>query len=157
TARNGNSRYLRCKLEDFTGAAECVMWPDDFVRFKDEVHEDRVCFVKGTVEKTREEPGLVLNRVLSIEQAQRELTKGLVLQLTLGVHGPEAVDGIARVLERTPGGCPVYLSVRDGAGKRGVLKLAENFRINPATVAVGELETLLGRGCVKFSGPVNGN
>src|SRR5262249_15064189 len=27
-ARNGNSRYVRCKLEDFTGAVECVMWPD---------------------------------------------------------------------------------------------------------------------------------
>src|SRR5262249_23305493 len=43
-ARNGNSRYVRCKLEDFTGAAECVMWPDDYVRFKDLIEEDRICF-----------------------------------------------------------------------------------------------------------------
>ena len=27
------------------------MWPDDYVRYKDEVVEDRVCFVKGTVER----------------------------------------------------------------------------------------------------------
>ena len=40
-ARNGNSRYARCKLEDFTGAVECVMWPDDFVRFKDEFVDDQ--------------------------------------------------------------------------------------------------------------------
>ena len=80
-ARNGNSRYVRCKLEDFTGAAECVMWPDDFVRYKDEVHEDRVCFVKGAVERNREEPGLVLTRILSIEQAQRELARGLYLKV----------------------------------------------------------------------------
>src|SRR5262249_49237175 len=49
-ARNGNTRYVRCKLEDFTGTAECVMWPEDYLRFKDEISEDRVCFVKATVE-----------------------------------------------------------------------------------------------------------
>ena len=43
--------YVRCKVEDFTGAVECVMWPDDFVRFKEEFREDRVCFVKGAVER----------------------------------------------------------------------------------------------------------
>src|SRR5262249_28655907 len=39
-ARNGNTRYARFKLEDFHGAAECVMWPDDYTRFKDHVKED---------------------------------------------------------------------------------------------------------------------
>ena len=51
------------------------MWPDDFVRYKDEFKEDRVCLVKATVERTREEPGLILTRVLSLEQAKVELTR----------------------------------------------------------------------------------
>ena len=97
-ARNGNSRYVRCKLEDLTGAVECVMWPDDFVRYKDEVQEDRVCFVRGTVERTREEPGLVLNRILSVEQAQRELARGLYLLIKLGVHGPQHVEALGPIL-----------------------------------------------------------
>src|SRR5262249_8162824 len=54
-ARNGNSRYVTFRLEDFSGSAKCVMWPDDLLRHKDEVAEDRVCFVKGTVDRTREE------------------------------------------------------------------------------------------------------
>src|SRR5262249_18467819 len=117
-ARNGNTRYLRCKLEDFTGVAECVMWPDDFARHKEEGAEDRVCFVKGTIERTREEPGLVLTRILSVEQAQRELTKGLVLYLNTPQHGEQHIDAIARILNRTPGACPVYLHLRDAAGRK---------------------------------------
>jgi len=156
-ARNGNSRYVRCKLEDLNAATECVMWPDDYVRYKDEIVEDRVCFVKGTVERTRDEPGLILTQILSIEQAQRELTKGLVLSLTLGRHGPETIDAIGRVLKRTPGPCPVYIQVRDGVGKRSVLRAGDIYRINPANVSTSELETILGSGCVKFSGPVNGS
>jgi DNA polymerase-3 subunit alpha len=156
-ARNGNTRYVRCKLEDLTGAAECVMWPDDYLRHKDDFVEDRVCFVRGTVDRTREEPGLILARILNVEQARRELTKGLVLLLRVGVHEPDVIDAIGRMLERARGSCPVFLSVRDGAGKRGLLKLGESYRINPATVPVADLETLLGQGAVKFSGPVNGH
>jgi DNA polymerase-3 subunit alpha len=155
-ARNGNTRYLRCKLEDLTGAVVCVMWPDDFSRYKEEVAEDRVCFVRGAVERTRDEPGLILSRVMSVEQAQRELTKGLVLSLSADVHGPEQVEAVARVLRRSSGACPVYLSVADTAGKRAMMKTDETYRVNPATLATGELETILGAGRVKFSGVANG-
>jgi DNA polymerase-3 subunit alpha len=156
-ARNGNSRYARFKLEDFTGSVECVLWPDDFVRYKDDVKEDLICFVRGTVERTREEPGLVVNRVLSVEQAERELTKGLVLRLNLSDHSPYHIEALARVLQRSPGGCPVFLNVFDAAGKRTLLKTGEEFRINPANLLTDELEVLLGQGSVKFSAATNGN
>jgi DNA polymerase-3 subunit alpha len=156
-ARNGNTRYARCRLEDLTGAAECVMWPDDYLRHKDDFIEDRVCFVRGSVDRTREEPGLILTRVMSVEQAQRELTKGLVLLLRLGVHEPEIINSIGRMLGQARGSCPVYLSIRDGTGKRAQLKLSESHGINPAHVPIADLELLLGKGAVKFSGPVNGH
>jgi DNA polymerase-3 subunit alpha len=156
-ARNGNSRYVRCRLEDFTGSVECVMWPDDFVRYKDDIQEDRICFVKAAVERTREEPGLILSRILSLDQAQRELTKGLVLTLSLGVHGPQAIDAVARILRRAPGPCPVYLALWDAAGRRSVLRTSDDFWINPGAFPIMELEALLGPGRVKFTGPANGN
>ncbi len=155
-ARNGNTRYLRCKLEDMTGSVVCVMWPDDFSRYKDEVAEDRVCFVRGNVERTRDEPGLILTRIMTVEQAQRELTKGLVLSFSMEAHGPEHIDAVARVLQRATGSCPVYLTVMDHAGKRAMLKTNESYRVNPATVTTSELETILGPGRVKFSGVANG-
>ena len=158
--RSGNSRYLRCKLEDFSGSAECVMWPDDFARHKDEVMEDRICFVRAAVDRTRDEPGLILSRILSVEQAQRELTKGLVLKISLGIHSPDLIDSLAGVLQRAAGSCPVYLNVQDPGGKRGLLRLGDEFRINPAVLPVDELEAMLGPGRVKFSGitgQANGN
>jgi DNA polymerase-3 subunit alpha len=150
-ARNGNSRYLRCKVEDLTGVVECVMWPDDFVRYQDEVKEDRVCFVRGVVERTREEPGLVLSRILSVEQAQRELARGLYILLKVGVHRPSHVDSLGPVLQKTPGGCPVFLTVRDPAGKDVVLKLDREYAINPSTYLQEELEAVVGTGGVKLA------
>jgi DNA polymerase-3 subunit alpha len=151
-ARNGNTRYVRCKMEDFTGAAECVMWPDDFQRYREEFVEDRVCLVRGTVERTREEPGLILTRVIGLEQAQAELTRWLRLSLGLGLHGPHHLERIAQILQRTPGSCPVYLDIRDASGNRCALKAGERFRVNPAQVPVEELEMILGPGRIEFCG-----
>jgi DNA polymerase-3 subunit alpha len=154
--RNGHSRYARCKLEDLEGAVECVMWPDDFVRYKDEFTEDRICFVKAQVERVREEPSLRLLHLLSIEQAKRELTRGLLISLPSGELSPGAMDGVGLILQRARGSCPVFLSVRDGTGKRAVLKLASDYNVNPATVSMAELESLLGSGRVGFTGLGNG-
>ncbi len=150
-ARNGNSRYMRCKLEDFTGAAECVMWPDDFVRYKDLVEEDRICVVKGFVERNREEPGLVLNRILTVEQAQQELARCLWLLFRLGRQRPHDVDRIATILRRTPGTCPVQLTVVDAAGKKAILRLGREFSVHAAEYAKEELEAILGEGTVKLT------
>lgn len=156
-ARNGNTRYARFRMEDFSGSVPCVMWPDDYIRFKDDIKDDRICFVRGVVERTREEPGLIVTRILTIEQAQREQTRGMVLVFDIGVHSEETIDTVARVLRRSPGPCPVYVNVRDPAGKWAQLKAGTEFGINPNAVPVAELETILGPGHVRFSGPGNGN
>src|SRR5262249_43971190 len=108
------------------------------------------------VERNRDQPGLVLTRVMTIEQGQRELTRGLLLTLNLAVHGPTAIDAIGTALRRSPGSCPVYLKIIDAAGKRTVLKAGNGFGINPATFMADDLGMLLGAGGVVFTGVANG-
>jgi DNA polymerase-3 subunit alpha len=158
TARNGHSKYVRCNIEDMSGSIECVMWPDDLARHKEEPANEQVCFVRGSLDPRSQKgtPLMLLTRFLSVEQAQRELTRLMLITLRLDQHGPEFVEAIARALRRTPGTCPVFLDVRDPGGRWARLKLSDEFRIDPRTVATAELEELLGRGAVKFSGPANG-
>ncbi len=156
-ARNGNSRYARFKLEDFSGVAECVMWPDDFVRYKDLVAEDRIVFLSATVERNREEPGLVVQRVLSVEQAQRERTTGMTLLFDLAMHEPNHINAVASVLDRHRGSCPVFLFVRDPAGKELRLRTDEHHRVNASRIPLAEIEAILGKGHVQFSRQGNGN
>jgi DNA polymerase-3 subunit alpha len=157
TARNGHSRYARFKLEDFSGAVECVMWPDDYVRFKDLVQDDNIVFAVASVERSREEPGLVVQRLLTMEQVEQERTTGVVLNLRLDVHTQQHLEQAGRILQRAQGYCPVFLCIVDGGGKRLMMKAGEAFRVNPKSVARAELETLLGPGSVFFSRQHNGN
>jgi DNA polymerase-3 subunit alpha len=155
-SRSGNLKMARFKLEDMTGSAECVIFPDDYVRNKDEVRDENICFVKASVDRTREEPGLIITRILTPDQAQREYTRGLMLKLTSGVHAASHVLTIGRILQRTPGRCPVTLEVTDASGRRAWLRLGESYAVDPGKVAFDELETLLGPDHVKLQG-ANGN
>jgi DNA polymerase-3 subunit alpha len=158
TARNGHNKYVRCKIEDMSGIIDCLMWPDDLARHKEEPRDEQVCFVKGAIDPRSQngQPLLLLSRFLNLEQAQRELTRLMLLTLRLDEHRPDHIDAIARALRRTPGPCPVFLDVRDPGGRWARLRLSDEFCIDPRTVATAELEELLGAGAVKFSGPVNG-
>ncbi len=149
--RNGNSRYARCKLEDFTGNVECVMWPDDYVMFKDLIAEDRILFAAGIVEKRTDEPILQLTKLMTVEQGQRERTTGLLLVMDTG-DDPAKLQSIRETLRRSPrGSTPVFLYLRDAAGKYVKLKAGDEYRINPASVAKSDLEMILGTGRVEFA------
>ncbi|HTU88587.1 MAG TPA: DNA polymerase III subunit alpha, partial [Gemmataceae bacterium] len=149
-ARNGNSRYFLARIEDMSGSAKCVMWPEDFARIKEEIRDDTPYIIKGTVDRRREEPTLVINRILTLEQARRELARGLYLLVRLGRTMPDDIDRLAGVLQQTPGPCPVFLTIKDGANKSCLLKLGRNFAINPSNFPQDDLEAILGPNSVRL-------
>ena len=154
--RNMGARFAIFKLEDFTGQSKLVMWTDQFARYKDDVTEDAILLFEGKVERREgsSEPDVIVEKVMTIEQARSELTRGLVIRIPYS--DDEAMllklDGVANVLRRNKGSCPVYLSIRDVSGKAAQFKINSEFWINASTIHVDELELLLGPGCVLFTG-----
>ena len=148
--RNGNTRYGRCKVEDFGGIIETVMWGDEFNKYKDAFVEDQIVIVRGKLERKTDEPMLQINRMLTLEQAQREMASKLHLLFELGRHSPVDVDVLAKILKKSPGACPVQLTIKDPGGRRCILQLGRDFHVNPATYHRDELESLLGAGGVQL-------
>jgi DNA polymerase-3 subunit alpha len=154
TTKKGG-RFVRCKIEDFTGQVECVMWPDDLVRYANDFADDRISLFEANVEDDQRNNGgkvTILRRLMTLEQARNELTKGMVLNLTTGQHGPDTVERIGGILQRKKGPCVVYMQVKDHSGRRAQFRLGDEYRVNPAEVPVDELEMLLGSGSVMFTG-----
>lgn len=152
TKRGG--RYVRCKIEDFTAQLDCVMWPDDMAKYPTEFVDDKIYLFEAVIEDDQRNgsKSIVLKKLMTLDQARKELTKGMVLNLTLGEHGPETVDRIGSILKRKSGQCSVYMQIRDGSGKKAQFRLGDEYRVNPAEVPLEELELLIGAGSVFFTG-----
>src|SRR5262249_9203642 len=104
----------------------------------------------------RDEPSLVITRILDLEQAQKERTTGVWIMLHLSEHSEEHLRLIERALRRAPGKCPVFLRLQDAAGRFCDLKVSSDLGINPTTFPRAELEELLGKGRVVWSRHGNG-
>src|SRR5262245_27330405 len=154
TSKKSNKRYARCKIEDFSGPAECVMWPSDYERFTEMFVEDKIILAQAVIDRPEhvDEPVFVLSKLLTLERARRELTTGMLLRMNLQSHGAEHVDALGRLLKRVPGPCRVELQVTDAAGRRARLKLADDLRVDPGKVAIEEMEMILGPGAITFTG-----
>ncbi|MBA4065215.1 MAG: hypothetical protein C0501_16180 [Isosphaera sp.] len=153
--RNTGRKYATFRIEDFSGAVRCILWSDEYARYKDLVAADAVHLFEGTLnwQEGRAEPDFQVKKVLTVEEARAEFTKSLLIKMPYGDDEGclKKLDAVAVALRRCKGACPVYLSVRDAAGRQVQLKLGDDFRVNPAALPVEELELVLGRGAVLFS------
>jgi DNA polymerase-3 subunit alpha len=155
TAQKSGKRWAMFFLEDFTGQAKCILWSETYEAYKSEIVDDRILLFEGQVEwRDGSTSGdVIVKKVISIEQARREMTRGLLLRMPLGDDSEALarVDGVRNVLERSRGSVPVYVSLRDRAGKGIQFKLGSDYTIDPAKLSIETLETILGPGGVVFT------
>jgi len=153
--RNLGRKYATFRIEDFTGAVRCIMWSDEYARFAAQIVADAVHLFEGTLNwaPERAEPDFQVKKVMTIDEARREFTKSMVIKLCYGDDegSLKKIDAVGLVLKRYKGVCPVYLSIRDANGRQVQLKLSEEFRVNPGSLRVEDLEMILGPGAVLFS------
>ena len=129
------------------------------VKYKDLVEEDKICFVTAVVERKTDDPILQVTKVWTVEQGQLERTTGLVLLMDLTDDNEvdlRKLESIKGILHRARGSLPVFLHMRDGAGKKLLLRASDELKINPTTINKADLETILGPGRVEFSRQGNG-
>ena len=82
-------------------------------------------------------------------QAAQELAKGVQILVKLN-RKAATIDVLAEILHRTRGNCPVFLVVRDDAGRDCILKAGRDYGVNAHTIDLEALEGLLGPGSVKL-------
>jgi DNA polymerase-3 subunit alpha len=150
-ARNGNSRFLRFRLEDLSGGIDCVIWPDDLARHKEDPKPDLVYYIKGRLERRGEAPNLIVSRILDLETARKELARALFLRVSLERNDSSDLDLVARILRKAPGPLGVTLKIEDAAGRGCAMKLGNGYSINPQKLPLDELESVLGPENVKLA------
>ena len=155
TVQKNGKRWAMFQLEDFTGQCKCILWSEEYTRYKDQMVEDAVLLFEGAVEyrEGATSGDVVVRKVLTIDEARKEMTRSMVLRMPY-TDDPDALrklDAVSLVLKRSRGQTPVFLSVRDFNGKQVQLKLNAEFAVNPASLKLDELEMILGTGAVVFT------
>src|SRR5690606_22310361 len=88
-SRNGNSKYVNFDLEDSQGVVRCIMWPDDYAIAGEKVQQDSIVVVKGRVDSRGREPNIIVNKLMTLAEAEKEFTKQVAIFFQRGLHSED--------------------------------------------------------------------
>ena len=132
SSRNGHNRYANFDLEDSSGIMRCIAWPEDYARYEELIRTENVIIVAGKVDRRSREPNLVVNRIYTLDQADKEFTAQVAIKFEKGLHSGEDIQRVRSVVSRFPGSTEVILIVDS---------FAENIRGSKATSGTGDVDS----------------
>ena len=153
-SRSGLTRMVKFTFEDLAGSTPAMLWPEEFAKNESLIQEDAIVFVKGTMNRTREPAELVVNRVIPIERAPAELSRGIVVTLRKGSHQDGDVERLHRqVRSRSNGNLEVYFEVFGLTGvRRAIFRAGSSHRVRLDDQLLADLESAVGAGNVRLVG-----
>jgi DNA polymerase-3 subunit alpha len=152
-SRSGLTRMAKLTFEDLSGSTPAMLWPEEFAKLGDLVSDDRIGFVKGTVDRRRDPPELVISKIIPIEAASSELARGVVVRLHKGLQQDAELERLLRIVRIHPGGLDLYLEIVGLENvRRAIYRAGASLRIRCDDKMVAEIETVVGSGNVRLLG-----
>jgi DNA polymerase-3 subunit alpha len=135
-------RMAFCQVEDLTGTAEVIVFPEPFLLFREELASEepmllRAAVLKDDRDQAREEEGEILKlRAISLKPLAKAVTEGIAA-VSIRVRPPDDrqgfIKGLQQVLSRYPGENPVQLML-DMDGFTCLLQLGPRYLVAPSPI-----------------------
>jgi DNA polymerase III subunit alpha len=152
-SRSGLTRMAKLTFEDLSGSVPAMLWPEEFAKNEALVKADTIAFVRGALDRRRDPAELVISRIIPLERAPAELSRGVVVRLHKGVHQDEDLERLHRLVRIRPGNLDLYLElVGLGRVARAVFKAGTALKIRHDERLVPDLEGAVGAGNVRLLG-----
>ena len=143
-------------VEDLEGQIDCTLFAETLAevvkRCPDAIKAESIIFVRGKIDKRRETPGIIVNDVIPLDQAVSRLTTGVRVELDRSRHDEKTVPKIGSLLTKHKGNVEVFLRVPANGWRAVTLRLDRQWAVRPDRALIGDLEELLGPGCVELAG-----
>ncbi|MBI1372264.1 MAG: DNA polymerase III subunit alpha [Phycisphaera sp.] len=145
-------------LEDLTGQIDAVAFPRTYTEFAHLLEADRIVMLQGKIDRRREEPNIIIEKVIPMNEAAETLTRRVRIVLRdIDRDGrPRTYNGeltaLRNVLRQSGGNAAVDFEVHT-SGRRVLLE-ADRFRVKPTPTLPEQINAILkDRDCCHFLGP----
>jgi len=155
--RNGGEprKMAVCTLEDLKGKVEFVLFPDDYDNLKDVVQPDTLVFVRGQVDRRREEPSVRASEVYPLALGPQFLTSDCLIHLNSIGLSPGVADQLRGLCKKFPGQSRLQFAIRTSEGHIVTICAGDHIRISPSPDFIAEVEKIIGPGHIKLiAGPI---
>jgi DNA polymerase-3 subunit alpha len=150
--RNAGAKMAVFTLEDLQGNCEVVMFPRVLADFGHLMAVDKILFVKGKVDCRRENPNIICEELIELEQAGEKLAARVWMRLTSDDITEEKIARIRELCSRHRGKSPVHMSLETRSGYRIQAIADKSLSVRADVDFRRKLEKVIGPGKVQLTG-----
>ena len=136
------TKYAMFDLEDVDGAIRAIVWPSAYVSMGEQIKPDAVVVIQGKLDYNRDEPNLIVDKLVAIDDLGSAMTTGLRIFVDQAHHGPEGLKTAYEIIRGYPGNRQLKIELALEDGMR--VQLDSNRRIDVNEQLCGRLRELLG-------------
>jgi DNA polymerase-3 subunit alpha len=149
TGKMQGRKMARFRLEDLRGSIGVTCFPRTYEEQRAKIEDGAIVVCRGKLEEGSDEPALLLDEVLSVEEAIARFAGGIVVAVE--ESDAHLLPELQRTIERHKGARPVYLSVRGADGRVRRVKAGPQWSVAISEPFAKEVDRLLGRGRVRLA------
>ena len=127
-------------LEDLGGSMEVMVFPKTMTEHGHKLADDVIVLVQGRVDRREDLPKIICQSVDVLRTTELDEARPVRVHLPLERVRPETIDELKGLLTAHPGDSEVFLHL----GDRQVLRLPEDYSVDPGSGLVAEIRVLLG-------------
>jgi DNA polymerase-3 subunit alpha len=142
-------KMARFRLEDLNGNVQVTVFPRTFETFRHLLADDTVVLARGKVDERGEEPALILEELMTIDDALKRFEGGLVVQLSPA--DAEHLAPLRSTLQRHRGKRPLFFLVTGDDGHVRRVRAPDELRVEINAQLAEEVDALLGRSRVRLA------
>ena len=152
-------RYAQLMLDDLDASVRVMVFSSVFEEHKDLLEEDKVVFIQGKLDNSRDEPVILCDKIITIENAVDELAGKAIITLHSDHYNSNTeIATLKDCVTRNHGKIPLYFNVNTLRGKKITVKTPPAFSVTPSEQFAEELRNILGEGNLHYTPmTTNGN
>ncbi len=149
SGRMAGQKMARFRLEDLNGHVNVTCFPRTFAEVKESLVDGAVAVIRGKVEEGSEEPAMILDEVMTLEEALSRFQGGLMINL-----GPEdsgLLPDLKATIQSHKGKQPVYFQVTGSDGSSRRVRASNEWSVAITNDLAMEVDRILGHGRVHMA------
>ncbi|HWL93694.1 MAG TPA: DNA polymerase III subunit alpha, partial [Phycisphaerae bacterium] len=148
--RNAGSKLAVLSFEDLSGSIEAVVFSEELEKFRGSIVPDSVVFLRGSVDKRREEPSLRVSEVIAFDDAAEKLAEALILHVRSTIADAGSLARLREVCREFPGARPFFIRVERLGELAAMIQCPGSLRVRPGEKFKKAVESVLGEKSVEL-------
>ncbi|MDE0891168.1 MAG: OB-fold nucleic acid binding domain-containing protein, partial [Planctomycetota bacterium] len=147
--KNAGKKWAKFRLEDLLGNVSVACFPRTYAECKDDLTNGEIVVVRGRMEEDSDDPNLLLDEVITLEDALKRFEGGLLVPIS--PKDSALLPRLQELIQRHPGRQNVFLQVRGDDGSTRRVRAGSQHKVSISEPFAKEIDELLGAGRVSLT------